>query len=222
MTGRIILTAAEMRAAEEAAIAAGTPVEELMERAGKGAAEAIWRFAGPLPALVLCGPGNNGGDGYVIARELAARGDGGAGRGPGRAEDAGRRRGAAAAGQGRSRRWPTPRRPCCWSTPCSAPGWAGRSTPGLSDALARLAGEATVRVAVDLPSGAATDDGAILSPVPDFDLTDHLPDAEAVAPAAARGAAYGPAGDRRYRHRRGERPERDRSPEARRARPRRA
>ena len=45
-----------------------------MERAGKAAAEAIWRFAGPLPALVLCGPGNNGGDGYVIARELAARG----------------------------------------------------------------------------------------------------------------------------------------------------
>src|SRR4051794_25856966 len=63
-----------MRAAEEGAIAAGTPVEELMERAGKAAAEAVWRFAGPLPALVLCGPGNNGGDGYVIARELAARG----------------------------------------------------------------------------------------------------------------------------------------------------
>jgi NAD(P)H-hydrate repair Nnr-like enzyme with NAD(P)H-hydrate epimerase domain len=63
MTHRIILTAAEMRAAEETAIAAGTPVEELMERAGKGAAEAIWRFAGPLPTLVLCGPGNNGGDG---------------------------------------------------------------------------------------------------------------------------------------------------------------
>ena len=41
MTGRVILTAAEMRAAEEAAIAAGTSVEELMERAGKAAAEAI-------------------------------------------------------------------------------------------------------------------------------------------------------------------------------------
>ena len=68
------MTAAEMRAAEEAAIAAGTPVEALMDRAGKAAAEAIWRHAGPLPTLVLCGPGNNGGDGYVIARELAARG----------------------------------------------------------------------------------------------------------------------------------------------------
>ncbi len=74
MTGRNILTAAEMRAAEAAAIAAGTPVETLMERAGMAAAEAIWRFAGPIPTLVLCGPGNNGGDGYVIARTLRERG----------------------------------------------------------------------------------------------------------------------------------------------------
>src|SRR3569833_1412892 len=63
-----------MRAAEAAAIAGGTPVETLMERAGVGAAEAIWRYAGSLPTLVLCGPGNNGGDGYVVARELRDRG----------------------------------------------------------------------------------------------------------------------------------------------------
>jgi ADP-dependent NAD(P)H-hydrate dehydratase / NAD(P)H-hydrate epimerase len=74
VTGRPILTAAEMRAAEEQAIAAGTPVELLMERAGLAAAEAIWRFAGPMPALILCGPGNNGGDGYVVARALRERG----------------------------------------------------------------------------------------------------------------------------------------------------
>src|SRR6478735_3732035 len=71
---RPILTAAEMRVAEERAIAAGTPVELLMERAGLGVAEAAWRFAGPLPTLVLCGPGNNGGDGYVAARYLRERG----------------------------------------------------------------------------------------------------------------------------------------------------
>jgi hydroxyethylthiazole kinase-like uncharacterized protein yjeF len=41
----------------------------------------------------------------------------------------------------------------------------------LADALARLAARAAVRIAVDLPSGIATDDGAILSPVPDYDLT---------------------------------------------------
>src|SRR3954469_2019816 len=74
MTGRPILTAAEMRAAEQAAIDAGTSVEELMERAGRALAEAAYRFAGPLPALILVGPGNNGGDGYVAARHLKARG----------------------------------------------------------------------------------------------------------------------------------------------------
>jgi NAD(P)H-hydrate repair Nnr-like enzyme with NAD(P)H-hydrate epimerase domain len=63
MTGRPILTAAQMRDAEAAAIAGGAPVEQLMERAGAALAEASYRFAGPLDTLILCGPGNNGGDG---------------------------------------------------------------------------------------------------------------------------------------------------------------
>ena len=74
MTGRPILTANAMRAAEQAAIDGGTSVETLMERAGAALAEAVYRFAGPTPALILCGPGNNGGDGYVAARYLAGRG----------------------------------------------------------------------------------------------------------------------------------------------------
>src|SRR3954467_3920871 len=73
-TPRPILTAEGMRATEEAAMRTGTSVEELMERAGEALAEAAYRYAGPLPALILCGPGNNGGDGYVAARHLQARG----------------------------------------------------------------------------------------------------------------------------------------------------
>jgi hydroxyethylthiazole kinase-like uncharacterized protein yjeF len=138
-----------MRAAEEAAIAAGTPVGELMERAGKAAAEAIWRFAGPLPALVLCGPGNNGGDGHVIARELAARGV---------AVRVTALGGLAAAE-------PAPLLiDALFGTGLSRPLEQAR-------ALLGLAAAATVRVAIDLPSGVATDDGRILSPVPDYDLT---------------------------------------------------
>jgi hydroxyethylthiazole kinase-like uncharacterized protein yjeF len=71
---RSILTVAEMTAADRAAIAAGTPGYVLMERAGTAVAEAIAaRFAAGR-ALVVAGPGNNGGDAYVVARILKSRG----------------------------------------------------------------------------------------------------------------------------------------------------
>jgi hydroxyethylthiazole kinase-like uncharacterized protein yjeF len=63
-----------MRSAEQAVIDRGVSVETLMERAGAALAEAAMRYAGPIPALVICGPGNNGGDGYAAARHLAQRG----------------------------------------------------------------------------------------------------------------------------------------------------
>ena len=75
-----LLTAAQMRAIEEAAIASGEVTGlELMERAGRGVVEAIleWRpelATAPHRAVVLCGPGNNGGDGFVVARLLKERG----------------------------------------------------------------------------------------------------------------------------------------------------
>src|SRR5213592_294242 len=74
MSGRPILLTDAMRVAEQRAIESGTSVETLMDRAGAGLAEAAFRFAGPMEALILCGPGNNGGDGYVAARYLAERG----------------------------------------------------------------------------------------------------------------------------------------------------
>lgn len=69
-----ILTVAEMTAADRAAIAAGTSGVTLMERAGRAVAEAIRKRYPPCRAVVLCGPGNNGGDGYMVARVLKRRG----------------------------------------------------------------------------------------------------------------------------------------------------
>jgi len=72
-----LLTAAEMRAVDRATIAAGTPGEVLMERAGHGVAGALERrWGSPLAmrVLVLAGGGNNGGDGLVAARLLSSRG----------------------------------------------------------------------------------------------------------------------------------------------------
>ena len=72
----VILTAEEMRAVEQAAMSSGEVTGlELMERAGRGAVEAIFEnwpdLAGTSHrAHVLCGPGNNGGDGFVVARLL--------------------------------------------------------------------------------------------------------------------------------------------------------
>ncbi|XUU60101.1 NAD(P)H-hydrate dehydratase [Erythrobacter sp. HA6-11] len=74
MTSAQILTVAQMQAAEQALIDAGTSVEALMQIAGNGAAEWVWRIAAGRPVVVLCGPGNNGGDGYVIAESLRVRG----------------------------------------------------------------------------------------------------------------------------------------------------
>ncbi|MFA7263374.1 MAG: NAD(P)H-hydrate dehydratase [Caulobacter sp.] len=69
-----ILTVEEMTAADQAAIAAGTAGVKLMERAGRAVAEAIRQRYRPCRTVVLCGPGNNGGDGYMVARILKRRG----------------------------------------------------------------------------------------------------------------------------------------------------
>ncbi|MCL6730443.1 NAD(P)H-hydrate dehydratase [Sphingomonas hankyongi] len=168
---RPILTADQMRSAEQRAIDASTSVEQLMERAGAGLAEAVNRFAGPMPVLVLCGPGNNGGDGYVAARHLAERG-------------IEVRVAALADPASDAAKWARSQ----WAGEVEALSDETAEAPMLIDALfgtglkrgleeaaserfLRLSSRSKIRIACDLPSGADTDTGTLLSQVPEFDMT---------------------------------------------------
>ncbi|MBM3674664.1 MAG: NAD(P)H-hydrate dehydratase [Actinobacteria bacterium] len=74
---RAVLTPAEMGEADRRAIVAGAPIEVLMERAGRAVAREVRRVLGGTygrRVVVLCGEGNNGGDGLVAARVLRAWG----------------------------------------------------------------------------------------------------------------------------------------------------
>ena len=69
-----VLTVSEMYAADKAAVGAGISSVVLMENAGRAVADGVIARWKPQPVAVLCGPGNNGGDGFVVARLLAKAG----------------------------------------------------------------------------------------------------------------------------------------------------
>ena len=186
---RPILTTEAMRKAEARAIAAGTSVETLMERAGGALAEAALRFAGPMPTLILCGPGNNGGDGYVAARHLAERGV--AVRvvalGESRTEVACRAR---AGWNGPVEQLGADTAPVSQMIDCLfGTGLKYALESSVSEQLIRLAHASRCAIAADIPSGIASDSGAMLSAVPDYALTvtfGTLKPAHHLYPAAAK------------------------------------
>ena len=166
-----VLTAAQMRDAEQALIADGVSVDELMQRAGRGAAEWVWRISGGRPVTVLCGPGNNGGDGYVIAEAIRERG------GPVQVIAVSEPKTAAARtaregyhGEVRGRD-AAPHGEvlvdCLFGTGLTRP----LETQDLT-LLQRLAAHHSRRIAVDLPSGVNADNGLALNDgLPDWHVT---------------------------------------------------
>jgi len=167
MTGAPILSVAQMRVAEQALFDAGVDPFALMQRAGEGAADVIARLGEPRGTLVLCGPGNNGGDGFIVARALRDMGV------PVRV-----------AALGESRTDSSKRARQAWAGPVedimhAAPapwlvdalfgiGLARGLDGGLAERLSALVHAAQQSIAIDVPSGVESDAAVALSPVPRF------------------------------------------------------
>jgi hydroxyethylthiazole kinase-like uncharacterized protein yjeF len=169
-SGAPIVTAAEMRAAEQAVFASGVSQDSLMERAGAAVARETARFAMGRPILILAGPGNNGGDAYVAARLLHAEGHD-----------------VNLVATGAPKSGAAERMQALWHGPTSSL-YAARPRPVLVDGLfgtgmtrpldrglaavfADLAKQAAFTLSIDLPSGLDTDTGADLGAPRGIDVT---------------------------------------------------
>lgn len=164
-----VLTVAEMGAADRAAMAAGVSGLALMEAAGLAVALEAMRLA-PRPCagpvVVLCGPGNNGGDGFVAARTLQRRGW------PVRLALLGSRERLTGDAAEQARRWRGGVEPLSVSSLAGASlvidalFGAGLDRP-LSGVAAEVVAEINARalpcLAVDVPSGVLGDSGVVLN-----------------------------------------------------------
>ncbi|MEI6559147.1 MAG: NAD(P)H-hydrate dehydratase [Rhodospirillaceae bacterium] len=167
-----------MAGADRLAMAGGVPGVALMEAAGAGVAAAIEAGWSSRSVLVLCGPGNNGGDGFVVARRLAAAGW------PVRLALLGRREALRGDAAVVAAGWPGPIEPLA-SLPdggglageplvVDALFGAGLSRP-LEGAVRTVIEAVTARrlpvVAVDVPSGVDGDTGQVMGAAPMAALT---------------------------------------------------
>ncbi|MGY4398328.1 hydroxyethylthiazole kinase-like uncharacterized protein yjeF [Sphingomonas sp. UYAg733] len=169
-------------------MATGATVDSVMARAGLEVALVVRRLASGSEVLVLCGPGNNGGDGYVVAAALKGWGlpvRVAASAPP--ATEAARR-----ACEGWSARVEDFHDARAAPVLVDALFGTGMSRPlegSICDGLRRLYDRAHLSIAIDLPSGVGTDDGALLGDIPVADVTLALgaaKPAHLLYPAAAR------------------------------------
>ncbi len=167
-----LLTVDEMGRADRLAADYGHPGFELMRNAGAAIADAVRRRWSPRPVLVLAGPGNNGGDGFIAAERLRAGGW------PVRVALLGRREALAGDAAEAAQGWQGPVEPLGTEAlgdarlVIDALFGAGLKRPvsGVALEVLQAAGGLPL-VAVDLPSGIAGDTGAVLGHAPRAELT---------------------------------------------------
>ncbi|MBL26464.1 MAG: NAD(P)H-hydrate epimerase, partial [Rhodospirillaceae bacterium] len=163
--GTAILSVAEMYRADRAAMAAGVSGLRLMESAGAAVVDTLCARWAPRSVAVLCGPGNNGGDGFVVARRLMERGW------PVRLALLGKRDGLKGDAAAMAAKWTGPVEPL---EPKSLAGvrlvvdaifGAGLTRPvdgAPAAVLQEVADRGLPCVAIDMPSGVDGETGAVL------------------------------------------------------------
>ncbi|UYH55940.1 NAD(P)H-hydrate dehydratase [Qipengyuania sp. SS22] len=164
-----ILTVAQMRAAERAAMDAEASEWELMQRAGEGAAQWVMRVAAGRSVTVLCGPGNNGGDGYVIADILLRTGHTVQIIAPIEPTTDTARKARAQFG-GDISADAALRHPVV--VDCLFGYGLTRPVEGeFASLLEQVSARDCYRIAIDVPSAVASDSGEVLGPLPQYDMT---------------------------------------------------